>query len=584
MPFLNRCIWAAANPGTASFVVSGAAQNGYTPTQCLSPVVSDGATYHYFAVNDAQHEEGDGVWNSTTSTLTRVTIRNSSSSGAKVNFTAVPTVFMGGPVATDMIIPAIGSLTWNVAKTGSDNNPGTAALPFLTIQKAVNTASAYNWSGIYFPTINIATGTYNEQVKLPALLNCASGGIIVGNITMPTNVVIADLGTDYAVTCSPFSNWTINGLETNGTYGGIFVEIDSQFAFSKLVIAGNLSHTGIFVDVGAVAGGFSSTINVTATGMSDLFFMRGLLDLDFTSVTFANAITFTKWMVGQDTSTGFFAFAGGSFINGGNVTITGSAPGLVMANGALFEADSTTKVDGVTLTRSNFPGGTSIDFWSRFEPDGQVITFTPTVAQNFIVAKNGATNIAAFGYDGTYTNIITDAYFSNSNLVAAGDAFGGFLHGIKLGSTASVGFASGANWFDALDTGIARNAAGIVEVNNGTPGTLAKFISSDIVVGSGAIATGATSGFLYLDSCAGTPTGTPASFTGTVPAVYDTTNNEAGFYSGGQWNMYPFTGINTAPSVNVTLKANYSQVVIGQYLIAANKTLTLAANSTMRII
>jgi hypothetical protein len=56
-----------------------------------------------------------------------------------------------------------------------------------------------------------------------------------------------------------------------------------------------------------------------------------------------------------------------------------------------------------------------------------------------------------------------------------------------------------------------------------------------MVVGTAAIATTATDGFLYVPTCAGTPTGTPTTQTGTAPIVVDTTNNKLYFYSGGAW-------------------------------------------------
>ena len=58
----------------------------------------------------------------------------------------------------------------------------------------------------------------------------------------------------------------------------------------------------------------------------------------------------------------------------------------------------------------------------------------------------------------------------------------------------------------------------------------------NVVAGSGAaLATTATNGFLYVPTCAGTPTGTPTAITGMAPIVVDTTNNKMYFYSGGQW-------------------------------------------------
>ena len=56
-----------------------------------------------------------------------------------------------------------------------------------------------------------------------------------------------------------------------------------------------------------------------------------------------------------------------------------------------------------------------------------------------------------------------------------------------------------------------------------------------LVVGTAALATSATDGFLYVPTCAGTPTGTPTTQTGTAPIVVDSTNNKLYFYSGGQW-------------------------------------------------
>jgi hypothetical protein len=57
-------------------------------------------------------------------------------------------------------------------------------------------------------------------------------------------------------------------------------------------------------------------------------------------------------------------------------------------------------------------------------------------------------------------------------------------------------------------------------------------IGANIVVGTAALATNANNGFLYIPTCAGTPTGTPTTFTGRVPMIYDTTNNKFYIYNG----------------------------------------------------
>ncbi len=49
---------------------------------------------------------------------------------------------------------------------------------------------------------------------------------------------------------------------------------------------------------------------------------------------------------------------------------------------------------------------------------------------------------------------------------------------------------------------------------------------------TGALATNATTGFLYLPTCAGTPTGVPTGVSGRVALVYDTSNDILYIYNG----------------------------------------------------
>ena len=85
----------------------------------------------------------------------------------------------------------------------------------------------------------------------------------------------------------------------------------------------------------------------------------------------------------------------------------------------------------------------------------------------------------------------------------------------------------------------AGNATGANILFRSSPsGTVALTITQgvgNVVFGSAAIATNATDGFIYIPTCAGTPTGTPTGFTGRVPMVVDTSGVKIWFYIGGAW-------------------------------------------------
>lgn len=61
----------------------------------------------------------------------------------------------------------------------------------------------------------------------------------------------------------------------------------------------------------------------------------------------------------------------------------------------------------------------------------------------------------------------------------------------------------------------------------------------NIYPGTAALATGATDGFLYIQTCAGTPTGVPTTVTGRIAIVYDTTNKKLYAYNGA-WESVTF--------------------------------------------
>jgi hypothetical protein len=85
--------------------------------------------------------------------------------------------------------------------------------------------------------------------------------------------------------------------------------------------------------------------------------------------------------------------------------------------------------------------------------------------------------------------------------------------------------------------------------------------NKNVVMGSAALATNATDGFVHTLSCAGTPSGTPTLFTGRVPEVIDSTNLYPYAYLGGAW--LPGPKFNALWTSLVDLQTN-------QFIVTAN--------------
>ena len=102
----------------------------------------------------------------------------------------------------------------------------------------------------------------------------------------------------------------------------------------------------------------------------------------------------------------------------------------------------------------------------------------------------------------------------------------------------------------------------------GTSDFLTINAGGSVILGSAALATDATDGFLHIPSSAGTPTGTPTAATGRVPIEYDTTNNRIYAYRGGAWHYFAETAGFQIPNFETTdpisgEKINEGDIVLG---------------------
>lgn len=133
-----------------------------------------------------------------------------------------------------------------VATTGNNSNNGlTAGTPWLTIQHAIDYISQNIDLAGWTATINVADGTYTNNVVI--LKDFTGGGFVIlsGNTTTPANCLISiSTGTD-AIALTNSSNLLIQGFKIQ-TNGGHCISVRNG---STLYINGKM-------DFGAITGGF----------------------------------------------------------------------------------------------------------------------------------------------------------------------------------------------------------------------------------------------------------------------------------------------------------------------------------------
>lgn len=97
--------------------------------------------------------------------------------------------------------------------------------------------------------------------------------------------------------------------------------------------------------------------------------------------------------------------------------------------------------------------------------------------------------------------------------------------GSKLFKWDAGGIGTGQRFFSGGDLTVVANGGKTLYLGGNGTVALTMDTTGGIVPGSGALATNATTGFTYMETCAGTPTGTPTAYTGRAGFIYDTTNN-----------------------------------------------------------
>lgn len=316
----------------------------------------------------------------------------------------------------------------------------------------------------------------------------------------------------------------------------------------------------------------------------DFGFSYSTLAAQFTSSTLGSA----NFYLGNGSNQAAAVSMSGdaSMDNSGAVTLSNTAvtPGTYSVNGqSIFDVDSKGRITSASnATVSADPVGSAGGDLSGSYPNpnvdgllGNAITSaTPTAGHVLIgnttgwenkpigndasLSSTGELTVSSTGGVAFSASATTDT--TSANNISSGTLPNGRLTGVYSGITGlgnqsqnfvlesnsiwlttdpnhALRFSGAGSEFD----GVAINGPALYGFEGGALGTtitsenISLFwdSSQNVVLNTDAVSTTATDGFLYIASCAGEPTGTPTSFTGRNPVVWDSTNNSLQVYNGG---------------------------------------------------
>jgi hypothetical protein len=234
---------------------------------------------------------------------------------------------------------------------------------------------------------------------------------------------------------------------------------------------------------------------------------------------------------------------------GGSNAVFGSSAAAALTTGSFNTVFGTGALAAATTQSNNTAIGYGTLFFTTgasntalgYEAGAAVVTGSNNILLGASAGdSSGGASVGHF-VAGSNTAAIVAIYFGNGETNAAPqnitfNATGGSganVAGASVTHAGGIGTGTGAGGSLIFQTA-AAGASGSTANTLATALTIDQF--GNLVQGTGALATTATNGFLYVETCAGAPTGTPTAYNGRAPIVVDTTNGKLWVYYGGAWN------------------------------------------------
>lgn len=208
-------------------------------------------------------------------------------------------------------------------------------------------------------------------------------------------------------------------------------------------------------------------------------------------------------------------WADGSSVLGADVILVGgNSPSSTLSFGAITDQavsilQNNQQVIGISAAQAVTIGASGGTQTHTVNGDFRLVKASTTSDGPRLRLESTDTNIAANEYIGTIDFYTNDGSGAGAGVCAS-------IRGISINTAALTDI--------VISTG---------DTTTQTQALKATYDASVVVGAESANATTATAGFLYIPTCAGTPTGVPRAITGKVAMVFDTTNNELYVYDGG---------------------------------------------------
>lgn len=386
--------------------------------------------------------------------------------------------------------------TYYVSTTGSNSATGlTVGAPFQTVQYAVAFVSQTLDLNGYSITINLADGTYSEDVVLLPYIGRGTQGhtniTIQGNATTPSNVVVSGTSTSFQAIETGQQEWVLKNLKVISLGYGVLSDVNGWIVCDNVVF-GACTTGHVLSEYGGVVE-FISNYTINGASKNHLFATHGgkIIYLPSLTVTLSGTLNFSDYFAGVS-NLGTIVCPSTTFTGG---TITGQRwsrdtlgtffLGGTAAN-SVFPGSTNGSNTLLTLIDGTTSGNVIISAGNNAAP---VWSSTPTLTLTNCTGLPVSTGISGLG-----TNIAT-ALAVNVGTAGAPVINGGVLGTPSSGTLSSCTGLPVSSGVSGFGTGVATALA----VNIGSAGAFVTF--------NGALGSPSSAGTLPAYTLGGTISG-----------------------------------------------------------------------------